>query len=508
MLKLLDLDSSYFSDEPLVRVLDVEAAGGLFKTAADSRINEFVSSIKPDASKVYVHILAMGAGEFYGANRNADYFPEENLKNYHQTFETSPAHIFQHHINKNPEIAIGKVIHAIYNERMHRVEVVAWIDREKGKHIVDKIDAGQFPATSMACHTPFDTCAICQNKARSREQYCEHLRDSLGKILPDGRKVMAINDGPLKFFDMSVVFRPADVTSSVLQKVARASTPAVSSLDGAEAYGLQEKAAEMRKISELIKEVEGSVVGSSSSLTDILARVRDPADSVLDLLAQFDLHHVIHALAELGISPSVGFFAKLIGQKITGGQVSGVERLVQGLLQEEPEKLVIPTAVPELEKSASHVAARSSLISVLTPFIKQSSLFPSLVWDRASSGPMPPLQRPEDLLFPIPEGYGPGGNMGYAGTSVDPRVSYRALQAAQKDQGPGLLKTLFLIGGAAIAAKWLLSKMIESKIKEHNEQMRSVSERPVKIVLVKSAQEALATRQLVRASLLKGLRGY
>lgn len=500
MLKLLDLDSSYFSDEPIVRVLDVDSTSGFLKAAADSRVSDFASSIKPEAGKTYVHILAMGAGEFYGANCNADYFPEENLKEYHQTFETSPAHIFQHHINKNPDIAIGKVVYAIYNERMHRVEVVAWIDRERGASVVEKIDRGQFPATSMACRTPFDTCAICNNKARSRSEYCEHLKDQLGKILPDGRKVMAVNDGPLKFFDMSIVFRPADVTSSVLQKLAsQKQEVAFGSAESAIVHGLREKAASLKKLSELIKEVEGSVVNTSSSLEGILAKTKDPADSVLDVLVQFDLHHVLHALAELGISPSVGFFAKLIGQRITGSATPGIEHLVQGLLREDPTGLEIPSSEGTLEKAAAY-GTKETLRAALKPFVKQSSIFPSLVMDRAS-GPTPSI---ESLLFPMPTDARPGGNVGYVGGvshSIDPQVSYNSLRSVHEQQQPGLLKTLFLIGGAAVAAKWLLSKLIESKIREHDAQ------RPVKIVLVKSAQEILATQQLVRASLLKGLRG-
>jgi hypothetical protein len=515
MLKLLSIDSSFF-DEPVIRTLNLEDKRGLVKSAADNRISDFARTLTPDPGKVYVHILAMGAGEYFGANRNADYFPEDNLKACYETFETSPAHIFQHHINKDPNIAIGKVIYAVYNERMHRVEVVAWIDRTKGASIVEKIDRGQFPATSMACHTPFDTCSICGNKARSRSQYCSHLKDQLGVILPDGRKVMAINDGPLKFFDMSVVFRPADVTSSVLQKLAndqgvKEKSPeeiAISSVDAAAASELQEKAASMKKVSELIKEVEGTITAAGPSVQALLDKVKDPGDDVLDLLVQFDLHHVLHALAELGISPSVGFFAKLVGQKISGGKVAGIERLVSGLLREDPDKVVVPEGGGSMTKAAevgSSYGAKTSLLSALTPFVKQASLFPSMAMARATDTPL----TPEQLMFPTGEGVFPTGNRGYiGGNNGDPRIAYRALKDAQHADGPGLLKTLFLVGGAAIAAKWLLSRLIEEKLREQNANMRAHSAGPVKIVLVKSAEEALATRQLVRASLLRGLQGF
>ena len=498
MLKLLDIDPVFFGEEPSITILDLSVSGGMLKKAADSRIESYITELKPEAGKIYVHILAMGAGEYYGANRNADYFPEENLIKCHETFATSPAHIFKHHINKNPDIAIGKVVYSVYNERMHRVEVIAWVDREKGYDYVSKIERGEFPSTSMACHTPFDTCSVCHNKARSRSEYCVHLRTELGRILPNGQKVMAINDGPLRFFDMSFVFKPADITSSVLQKVANATNSysvrkdevSFSSAENAEAHGLVEKAAEIKKLSELIKQIEGEVVASSSSLNHILSKVKDPDDDVLHTLVKFDLHHIIHALADLGISPSISFFTKLLGQKITGSSTDGIQDLVAGLMMEDASSLNVPRM--SLEKSAGENYL-PAIKKALSPFVKQSSLFPANIMERS---------------FPDPTeaGFGNTYNVGYVGNGPrpvqDPRAAYLALKHKAVDENPGLLKTLFLIGGAAIAAKWLLSQMIESKMRE---QMVENHRQPVKIVLVKSANEAFTTNQLVKAAFLQDL---
>lgn len=490
MLKLLDFDPMFFDEEPCISIINISSDGaGLVKSAAaDERIQDFARDIKPEPGKIYIHILAMGSGEYFGANRNGDYFPEENLKKYHQTFSTSPAHIFKHHVNKDPNIAIGKVIFSVYNERMHRVEVIAWVDRDKGWDYVQKIERGTFPATSMACHTPFDTCSVCGNQARSRQEYCEHLKTQLGRTLPNGVKVMAINDGPLKFFDMSFVFKPADVTSSVMQKVAfeRTNAPVLGSVENAEIQGLIEKASQIKKLSELIKEVEGQVVGSSDSMNAILDRVKDPDDEVIDTLVKFDLHHVIHALAELGISPSIGFFAKLIGQKLAGSSVDGIEHLVSGLIKEDASKLEVPEL--NMEKGASDFQIKFAS-EALSPFVQGSSLLPHHVLDRSLGGAI--------IL--------PSNGMGYMGNGPtpieDPRNTYKFLK--EQTQEPGLLKTLFLIGGAAVAAKWLLSKMIESKMQAHIDKMDN---KPVKIVLVKSASEAITTTKLVKAAFIRDLR--
>ena len=156
MLKLIDSSSYDYHGEPSINVIEVGSTGGLTKVATDSVVSEYISKITPHPNRIFVHILAMGAGEYYGANRNADFFPENNLIDYHKTFETSPAHVFKSHINKDPSIALGQVIFSHYNHRMHRVELVAWIDKEKGRDIVEKIEKGDFPATSMATKTPYD----------------------------------------------------------------------------------------------------------------------------------------------------------------------------------------------------------------------------------------------------------------------------------------------------------------------------------------------------------------
>jgi len=487
VLKLLETDDSFFGGEPQVTLLDLEHREGFTKQASDSRISEYVAGIKSEPGKIYLHILAMGAGEWYGANRNADYFPEENLKKHHQTFVTSPAHIFKNHVNKDPGIAIGQVVFAVYNEKMHRVEVIAWVDRVKGADVVTKVEQGQFPATSMACHTPYDTCSICGNQAKSRAEYCTHLTNELGKIYPDGRKVMSINDAFLRFFDMSMVFRPADVTSSVLQKVAFARNEVVGSAELAENYDLKEKQASFKKLSELIKELEGNVVASSPSLEKLLSRVKDPDEEVINTLIGFDLHHVINALAELGISPSVEFFAKLISQKIVGQGVNleGIGELTKSAMVCDAESLSFPTEIP------SDIPRNLYAIQALLPFAKQASIFPQDLYGIAT---------------------GPVGDQGFYGRGPDtlsrePQMltieEHRAILAhAKENSSPGMLKTLFMIGGAAVAAKWLVTKLIEQKMEEH----RRHEHFPAKIALVKSAGEAQATQNLVKAKLLRDLK--
>jgi hypothetical protein len=319
--------------DKLLRHFEYDDVGGMIdfsleKRATASEVADFISSITPDKNKFYLHINAMGAGEYYGNNRNGDYFPEENLKAWHKTFETTPAHVYRHHINKNPEIAIGRVIYSYYNERMHRVELIAELDRERAAPEYLAIVRGEYPQTSMACHTPFDVCSICGNKAHSRSEYCSHLNTQLRQVLSDGRGVYAINSGPLKFFDISIVMRPADVTSSVLQKVAgvEIGSAEMAELEGVEYTPRTSNITKMaiEKFSDLIKNSPGDIVDISDTLQSILKDIKDPDDSLIDDLKGYSLEDIISTLGYLSINPSLEFMLKILVSKYVDGDVSSV----------------------------------------------------------------------------------------------------------------------------------------------------------------------------------------
>jgi hypothetical protein len=181
-------------------------------------VRDIVSKIKPDSKKVVVLLNAMGAGEYYGPNGRGDYFREtELLDNYH-TFERL-AHVFKFHVNKDPKNSFGDVLAGVYNPRMHRVELVISVNREKAPDIAGDIDKGKFPSVSMGCKVMHDVCSVCGQVNKTVSQYCDHLKHHMGTILDDGRQVYADNVKP-KFFDISFVPVGADRTARVLRKVA------------------------------------------------------------------------------------------------------------------------------------------------------------------------------------------------------------------------------------------------------------------------------------------------
>jgi hypothetical protein len=196
-------------------------------------INKLSSIDRKD--NVYVLVNALGAGEYFGSNINADYFPWDALSHKgddygYLTFLN--AHAYQHHKNKDPTRAFGTPVLSTLNPKMKRVELIIRLNREKAQlegadGIIARIDRGEFPDVSMGCKVPYDICSICKQQSKTRFDYCSHmhppeeLRSIYGpnKVLPDGRKIYVVNTLP-RFFDISFVFIGADKTAKVMAKVA------------------------------------------------------------------------------------------------------------------------------------------------------------------------------------------------------------------------------------------------------------------------------------------------
>lgn len=472
--KLIDTQSFFRDDELTVTLLDLKdvKAKGLEKAAADSRISDYVKDIlQPKPGKFYLHINAMGAGEYYGSNKNADYFPEEQLKQFHKTFEET-GYVYRHHINKDPAKSMGRVLYSIYNERMHRVELIAEVDGFLGQDVMDAVRRGDFPKTSMACRTPYDVCSICGNKAHTRQEYCVHITNSPNKVLADGRKVMAMNVAPLRFFDISIVIKPADITSSVLQKVASAAE-CILSVDAAAEEGLNYteretssyriKQAAMKKISELIKIVEDGVVTKADpQLEKVVDKLQDPDEKMLKLLTTIPLEQSLNSLAELGISPSIAFLSQLVAKTEFGIDLPRP-------LAEVVEHLVVsvdPSKLPQdgFDKVAYvNEAAASPFITNAISKQCNCSLFEPDIEKRAS-----------DSSYYDGYLYRGGQLPKYVISKEDELAKIKQeIMAKAPSERDHLLTTLLKIGGAALFAKYMISAMLDEKIaKAHSSGLK------------------------------------
>lgn len=303
MIKILELGYEFPSThEPLVSILDEV----LIKTAS-SDIQHFWNTFERKKDKGYLHVIALSAGEFYGCNNNGDWFKESDLKQYHPSFVTD-GNIFMFHQNKDPRLSLGKPIYSTYNDGMHRVELVLEFAKTdpKAKILMEKIKTGEQIFVSMGVRVSHDVCSICNNSSKVRSSYCNHLKFNMKKILPDGKQVYALNPGPLKFFDISIVNRPADRAAFELQKEAGdKEQEVISSAELGERYeSTQAKLASLKKLSDMIKFIDGDIV----NIDDMDEKDKN-AYSILKALKNQNVRHIeyptmdFESMDELDASP-------------------------------------------------------------------------------------------------------------------------------------------------------------------------------------------------------------
>lgn len=193
-----------------IEVLDnsIIKSAGLEKTAGMKLPDGFAY----DPDYLYLKVKAVSAGEYWGDNKNNDYFPEEELKKYYKTFLS--AHTFKNHENKKIENAIGDVLTAEWNDKMKSVYLLIRIDRRIAPSIVRGYEKGFMTDVSMGCRVSYVVCSYCGKKATSRFDYCDHLKTMKGRIMDNGKKVCEINMGP-KFHDISTVLNGAERSAKV-----------------------------------------------------------------------------------------------------------------------------------------------------------------------------------------------------------------------------------------------------------------------------------------------------
>lgn len=191
-------------DKDDVEVLD----GSLIKTAAMKLPEGFTY----DPEYLYLKVKAVSAGEYWGDNKNNDYFPEAELLQGYKTFLS--AHTFKNHENKKIENAIGDVLTSDWSDKMKCVYLIIRIDKRIAPSIVRGYEKGFMTDVSMGCRVDHVICSYCNQKAKTRFDYCDHLKTMKGKVMDNGKKVCEINIAP-KFHDISAVLNGAERTAKV-----------------------------------------------------------------------------------------------------------------------------------------------------------------------------------------------------------------------------------------------------------------------------------------------------
>jgi hypothetical protein len=333
--KLIELDELTKYDEPTIQIVRPHEYNRLGHVKAASEALDYIKHVEPRPGQTIILVLAMTAGEFYGCNRNGDAWSErplivgptkitedDVLPKHYQTFEN--ANVFKHHINKDPEKRVGDVIKAFYNWPMHRVELLLSLLHDRAEDIVNRIENGEFPAVSMGCRVKHDVCAICGHPARNRSEYCDHAKYQLGELLPNGKRVFVWNPSP-RFFDISMVRRPADRLGFMMKKVADYIPEIRSSAElGEHVERLSRKVASLRKMSLMHKLLTGHAVAANDGDSAFMSQVAKPAaqktppldDAAIRSMLAANPAAVLATLSSMGILLTTPEFIKFFVWKM------------------------------------------------------------------------------------------------------------------------------------------------------------------------------------------------
>lgn len=259
MLKIIAPNSYYFG-EPTLKHIKQSSAGLIgndllaFVKSAGAEAASRVRSLPAKSGEELVHMLALGATEAIGPNRNGDGFKEANCKKFHNTF-VKYGRYYRDHKNKDPKKSYGLIKDSWYNDKMRRIElIVAWnatkeaAERNGGlvaDKEIEKLNNDGENGVSMSCKVAYDVCSGCGNRSKTREDYCDEktcikyggLKKNMARVFEDGHILHADNPEPC-FFDISGVYRPADRIAYVMGKVASMGDKVISGAELAELAGL------------------------------------------------------------------------------------------------------------------------------------------------------------------------------------------------------------------------------------------------------------------------------
>ena len=161
------------------------------------------------ANQTDLHVIALGAYEGTGYNRNGDCFKESECVKNHNYFVKAGRAIHRHHKNKPSDPKFGVIKASAYNEPMKRIELIIGLDNDKCSDILNEQEKRGHTNWSMASKQAHDICSWCGHKAKNDSERCAHIPKNIGDIDKTGEFCGMINPDP-KWFEISYVHRPAD----------------------------------------------------------------------------------------------------------------------------------------------------------------------------------------------------------------------------------------------------------------------------------------------------------
>jgi hypothetical protein len=290
-------------------------------------------------------VIALGAYEGTGANRNGDIFKEAECINNYKTFVKSGSRkkdgsydgraLNRHHKNKPEDPKYGNIKAASYNNKMRRIELIIGMDNDKCAEEIQKLAEGKQINVSMAAKVAFDKCTWCGYEAKDDRHRCDHIPVKLGEVNKRGEMCSMDNINP-KWFELSIVGRPADRIGMSL-KLASDNQYIKTASDYKSLYPgfvvpddiddtvkISKYAADKRglvkKLAALEKHIEGVISGGPKSSKDKymveekakLKHSENMSPEMLDELRKYEPSKLLKVLADHGIVFSPEDFIKYL----------------------------------------------------------------------------------------------------------------------------------------------------------------------------------------------------
>lgn len=186
--------------------------------------------VEYDPEFVYVAVRALTADK---PNSNGDCFPHEELiridpvlqRPVYASFIGKGIYI-NHRSTDDPTIAKGIILDARYvtaNAEDKYVELLLAVDKRRDPVFASNIERGVINKFSMGASVQFTKCSVCDNEARRKEEFCDHIAKFKMRecAAPDGSKRLAFERCyGVTYNEISAVADPADETAQILAKIA------------------------------------------------------------------------------------------------------------------------------------------------------------------------------------------------------------------------------------------------------------------------------------------------
>ena len=299
-------------------------------------------------------VIALGAYEGTGANRNGDIFKEAECLKHYKTFIKSGSRkpdgaydgraLNRHHKNKPTDPKYGNIKAATYNNKMKRIELVIGLDNDKCAEEIQKLAEGKQINVSMAAKVAYDKCTWCGHDAKTDSDRCKHIPKDLGEINKRGEMCSMDNIDP-KWFELSIVGRPADRIGMSL-KLASDNNYIKTANDYRDLYPgftipeedntflniskyADEKRSLVKKLAAIEKHIDGVMKSTPANSKDKylkeqrskLSEADGISDDTIEELRKFEPSKLLKALADHGIVFSPEDFVKyLFGAKALGSK--------------------------------------------------------------------------------------------------------------------------------------------------------------------------------------------